>query len=173
MAHNHDWVVGMTRQDEPQRVCASSDNVLKRLPIGKAYQMRRREPSREELRIFLSNFIVSSELPGAVIDIVEIVADDRCNLAGLRDRVARRDAPAKWTCIHYARLPRGRDTSRDCSGLCATAFSEQKCLATSKSFGLDAFDVTMPDQQDLGHVHLRSAHTRALLRQAPLRHPVL
>jgi hypothetical protein len=54
MAHNHDRVVGMTLKGEPQRVCASGHNVLKRLPIGKAYQMRRREPSREELWILLS-----------------------------------------------------------------------------------------------------------------------
>jgi hypothetical protein len=36
MAHNHDCVVAMTLKGEPQRVCASGHNVLKRLPIGKA-----------------------------------------------------------------------------------------------------------------------------------------
>jgi hypothetical protein len=36
MAHNHDRVVAMTLKGEPQRVCAAGDNVLQRLPIGKA-----------------------------------------------------------------------------------------------------------------------------------------
>jgi hypothetical protein len=124
MAHEHHCVLRMAVEDQPKRVCTARNNILKRLPSGKAHQMRGCEPSREELRTFLLHFLVSSELPGAIIDIVEIVSDNRCELAVLCDGVAGRNASFEWACVDHARLPVGGDTPCNGSGLRATTFGQ-------------------------------------------------
>src|SRR5215831_21080933 len=113
--------------------------------------MRRREPRREEIGILVSDFCIGSELPSAVVDVVEIIEDLGLGPARLRDRGAGRHAAAHWTRVDPARLPRRRDASRESICLGATAVSQLQWLATAKPLGVDACDVPVPDQEEFGH----------------------
>src|SRR5262249_16910716 len=83
--------------------------------------MRRREPRREEIGGLVANFRIGAELPGAVVDVVEIIEDLGLGPARLPDRGAGRHAAAHWTRVDPARLPRRRDAPRESICLGATA----------------------------------------------------
>ena len=74
--------------------------------------MRRREPGGEQHRVLRFGVGEGFELPGAVIDIVEILAGFGRDAAGLGDGGRGRDAAAHRTRIDVARPPRAGDALR-------------------------------------------------------------
>src|SRR5580700_10943389 len=152
MADQHDGVVGMTAKDEPQRVGGARCEVLQRFAIRKADEMWRYEPRGEQRWIFAFGFFESLELPGAVVDVGEIIANFRRGAAGLGDGGAGLDAAAHRARIDPARLPGAGNAPRDRLRFVAAARSQVERRPAAKPFRLDAFDVAVADQQDFGHV---------------------
>src|SRR3984957_7670914 len=151
MADQHDGVVGMTAKDKPQRIGGACHEVLQRFAIRKADEMRRGEPRGEQCWILAFGLLKSLQLPGAVVDVCEVVANFRRRAAGLGYGGAGFDATAHRTRIDPARLPGAGNAARD--GLClgAPELGQIERRPTAKSLGLDAFDVAVTDQQDFGH----------------------
>src|SRR5580698_941294 len=114
--------------------------------------MRRCEPGGEQRRIFAFGLVESLELPGAVIDVAEIVANFRRCAAGLGDGGAGLDAAAHRARIDLARLPGAGDAPGHGLRLGTPEFSQIERRPAAKPFRLDAFDVAVADQQDFGHV---------------------
>src|SRR5262245_26969953 len=114
--------------------------------------MRRHKPRREEIGSLVADFGIGAELPGAVVDVVEIIEDLGLGPARPRDRGAGRHAAAHGARIDYARLPGRRDAARECIYFGATAVGQFQWCATAKPLRRDAFDVPVPDQEELGHV---------------------
>ena len=106
---------------------------------------------REQRGVLCLGFGESLELPGAVIDIAEIVAGFRGNAGGSRDRCGGRDAAAHRTGIDVDGPPVRGDALRQRCGLCHSAPGKLQRLAPAEPLRLDAFDMTVPGQDDLGH----------------------
>ena len=73
-------------------------------------------PRREQLRVVSFDLFVSSRLPSAIIDVVELIDDFACNAASFRDGIAGLDAPLHRAGIELERLPTRSDAF--CDGLC-------------------------------------------------------
>ena len=90
------------------------------------------------------------ELPGAVIDVVEVAAHGGgCDAAGARDRFSGLHATAHWTGVDKGGLPGGSDALGDRLRLGVSLRGKLKRLAAAKALRLDAFDMAVTDQQDL------------------------
>src|SRR5215472_2014281 len=74
MADQHDGFVGMARQHHAQRIGCPSGPILQRFPVREPHELRRGEPGREQRRVLRFGLGEDFELPGAVIDIVEVLA---------------------------------------------------------------------------------------------------
>ena len=149
MADQHDGLVGMPRtapgarhwRRAPRRSCNNS-------PFGKTDEMRRRKPCGEQRRILRFGVGEGFELPGAVIDIVEIVAGFGGDAAGFGDGGRGFDAAAHRAGIDAVRPPGAGDALRDRLRLRAAARGEIERLPAAEPLRLDAFDVAVAGQQD-------------------------
>src|SRR5262249_52155707 len=92
MGDEDDSAIRVGFEDETKRVGAAREEMLERLTVRETHQVRSREPGGEQLRVGGFDLVISLELPGAVIDVVEIVENTRFGTAGLPDRRAGRDA---------------------------------------------------------------------------------
>ena len=111
------------------------------------------------------------ELPRAVIDVVEVVANFGGDAAGLGDGGCGFDAAAHRARIDVAWPPGAGDALRDGRSLGAPARREFERLAAAKSLGLDAFDVAVPGQQNFGHA--RRLFPPKPLQDRTAHHPLL
>ena len=124
MADKHDRVVAMTGKNKTQRIGAARRKVLQRFAVGKADQMRRGKPGGEQRRIVCLRLLESLELPGAVVDVVEIIANIGRDTAGFGDSGAGRDAAAQRARVDFGRPPGAGDALGKSGGLVAPAFGE-------------------------------------------------
>ena len=74
MTDQHGGFVGMAREHHAQRIGRPRRQILQRFAVRESHQLRGGEPCREQRCVLCLGFGESLELPGAVIDIVEIVA---------------------------------------------------------------------------------------------------
>jgi hypothetical protein len=70
MPDRDDGLIAMPLDDQPQRVRGPGYEVLQGLATRKANEVRRREPSCEQLWLLGFDLFVGSELPCAIVDIV-------------------------------------------------------------------------------------------------------
>src|SRR5262249_48747334 len=75
MRDKNDGVVGVSSDDETQRVCTPRDQFLERLSIGKSSKGRTSKPDCKPLRLGPLDLLVTLPLPRAVVDIVQVVED--------------------------------------------------------------------------------------------------
>lgn len=149
MADENDRVVSMSRKDEPQCVCGTRDEILKRVSIRKAHQVGRRKPCGKNFRVGLSHFFETLELPRAIVDVVECVEDAGIDIAGLGNRGARRNASLQRASIDDARPPARRDALGNSFCLGSSARGQREVGATAKPLRLDAFDMPMTRKENL------------------------
>src|SRR5436190_16924815 len=150
----------MAGQDHAQRIGRARRQILQRFAVREAHQPWRCEPGREQHAVLRFGLRKSLELPGSVIDVVEVFANF-CRDAGRAcNGCAGGDAAVHRTGINVARPPARRDALRKSVGLGHAARSELQRLAAAKALRLDAFDMTMPGEEDLGHVHIPRTRRR-------------
>jgi hypothetical protein len=145
MTDEDDGVVDVIRENEPQRVGAAGNQVLKRIAAGETQEMRGCKPRGEQPGILGSNFVVTAKLPRPIVDIPEIVEYAGLKLAGLCDRVSGRYASDKGARVNPARPPSRRNAPGDAIRLGTAAFGQRNVGESAKSFGFDAFDVSVAD----------------------------
>jgi hypothetical protein len=101
--------------------------------------------------------------PCAVIDIVEVFDGLRFYLACASNRRARYDAPRKGTRIHACRVPLLRNAARHGESLGVSALGQGQVLPAAKARGVNAFDMAVSNQDDLGQGSVLSVPIQACL----------
>src|SRR5262249_30020705 len=96
--------------------------------------------------------LIHPELPGAVVDIVEIGERRGFDATCCGDRRAGRHTASHWAGIDAPRAPARRGALRDREGLSLSARGERQIFPSAKARGLDALDVTVPGQNDFRHL---------------------
>src|SRR5262249_35973686 len=157
MTDQHDGFIGMAREHHAQRIDRPRRQILQRFAVREAHQLRLGEPCRGQRGVLRLGFDKSFELPGAVIDIVEILAGFCGNAGRPRNRCRSCDAAAHRTGIDVAWSPPCGDALGQHRGLRRSALGELQRLAPAKSLRLDAFDMAVPGQDDFSHRGLFSA----------------
>ena len=145
VADEHNRVVGMARQHEPQGVGRSGRKVLQRFAVREADHMRSSEPRGEECRMLSVSLRERYKLPGTVVEIVEIVTNLDRDAADLGYGICGLYAATHRACVDFARSPATRNALGNGSGLGAPLCGKLERLATAKPFRLDTFDVPMAD----------------------------
>jgi hypothetical protein len=107
MSDSEDGAVVRLRENDAQNIGAACKQVLQGLAIREAYALRRDEPGAEQVGVGRLSFLVAASLPGAIIDVVELIEDTRPELAGFSDRRGRRDAAPCGARINLCRPPAG------------------------------------------------------------------
>jgi hypothetical protein len=110
------------------------------------------KPRSKEQGIFSTCLPEGFELPGAIVEVVEIVASLYGDSTNFSDNFCSLHAATHRTRIDCARLPMGSNAFGDSSGFRASLSGEFKWLAPPKSFGFDALNVPMANEQNFGHV---------------------
>lgn len=151
MTDEDDGVVGVIRENEPQRVGGSSDQILERIAAGESHEMRGCKPGGEQPGILGANFVVTSKLPRPIVDIPEIIEYAVLELADLRDRVTGCYASDKRARVNPGWLPSGRNAPGDAIRLGTAACGQRNVGESAKSLRFDAFDVSVADQENFGH----------------------
>src|SRR4029077_14238197 len=108
--------------------------------------MRDRKPRREQRRILSLCLPEGFELPGSVIEIVEIIANLHCDAANMGDGVCSLNAASHRAGVDCARLPAAGNSLGNRNGLRTSLIGEFKRLATSKPWWLNAFDVPVANK---------------------------
>src|SRR5262249_42765565 len=136
---------------EAQYVGHARHEIRQRLTLRKPHQMRRAEPTLEELWPARTNLFVRVPLPRAVVQIVEIIEDRRLQLTGGTNRRCGLQAAPQWARVdrHGVAL-QGEPLSR---GVClpGTEVRELDVAASAEALRGHSFDVPMPHQDDARH----------------------
>jgi len=148
MANQHDRVLNMSIENEPKCIRGPRNHVLQRFTVRESNQMRGGEPCSEKFWIGFLDFLVAPRLPRAIIDIVEFIDNLGFDATRLGDSIAGFDAPFHWTGIDLDWPPRGRDAPGNGLGFQTSATGQRQISATAKALWLDAFDMTMSEQEN-------------------------
>jgi len=138
----------MSIENQPKHIRRPRDHVLQRFAVRESNQMRGDEPCSEKFWIGFLDFLVAPRLPRAIIDIVEFIDNLGCDATPLGDSMAGLDAPFHWTGIDLDWPPRGGDAPGNGLGFQTSATGQRQISATAKALWLDAFDMTMSDQEN-------------------------
>ena len=151
MSDDDNGFPGVPRHDEAECVRSARSQVLQRFSIGKSHQMRRCKPGVEQHRIRPLNVLVAHEFPRAIVYIVERSECPSLQIAGARDRRAGGNAPRQRARVDMIGLPGSRNALCHRVGLGLPVLRERDIAATAKSFGLDAFDMSVTNENDFSH----------------------
>jgi hypothetical protein len=113
--------------------------------------MRRDEPRGVKLRVRCFDLFVAARLPGAIVDIVEVIECLGFKTAGLGNSGTSGDAPSHWARVDRSRAPSGRDVLGHSVCLGTPAVRQRQIGSSTKSFGCDAFDMAVAGQKNLSH----------------------
>ena len=125
--------------------------------------MRRGVPEPEGVRAPRPDLVVGAHLPGAVVEIHQAVEHRRLHAARRRDlaRRSRRSAAGRWcrspTGFHCAAM---RSAS---ASACARPVGQRQFGAAAKAGGLDALDMAVTGEEELGHAAVRISGRRQLI----------
>src|SRR5580704_2035226 len=114
--------------------------------------MRGREPCVETFAIGCYDFVEGQKLPGAVVDVIELIEHACFDAARLRNRRPGRNAAFERTRVHDAWLPPLRDAFGNRFRLSLTPSGQSEVRPTTKSLWLDPFDMSVTDQKNLRHL---------------------
>src|SRR5215469_13980519 len=108
--------------------------------------MRGRKPRREKHRIVSLCLLESFELPGSVIEIVEVIANLHRDAVDFGNCLCGLHATSHRTRVDCEGLPAAGDALGNGNGLCTSLGGEFERLATSKPCWHDAFHVTVANE---------------------------
>src|SRR5712671_4764197 len=134
-----------------QRRDCASEHILQALATRDRRPMRRPVPGVECLGPFASDLVGGQPLPLAVIDV-----DQTRNRGGGQaqrpsDRFRGRSASAEKTGVEGGGGPARLDATRGRLRLPAAFLGQLQIGAAAKPFGRNAFDVAVPNKNNLGH----------------------
>src|SRR5262245_9216047 len=111
--------------------------------------MRSGEPRREELRIGLPDLVVGPPLPGSIVEVVELIDGLGADSARGGTGSAGRDASHPRAGMDLGRLPTRRNALRECLRLRLPLGGEGQIGAPAEARRLDAFDMSVTNQEHL------------------------
>ncbi len=153
MADEHHGFAGVMFENESERVGRPRDKVLQRFAFGKPDQMRRRAPETKALGVGLLDLVMRAPLPSAVVQIVEVLGDHDAEVAaGARDVFGGRSATPHGAAIDSRGRPVSRNIGCGALGLPPSDLRQVKFDAPSEAFGMNAFDVAVTGQDQLGQL---------------------
>ena len=140
----------MSLKYKTQRIRGSRSQFLQRVAAREAYEVWSCEPGRVKFRFAHLHLRIGPHLPLAIVDVVELFDAGGLNLARAGYRCTGQDTPRKRARIHARWMPLLGDAARDRQRLGFSPFSQRQILPAAKARRMNAFDVTVANQDDLG-----------------------
>src|SRR4029077_4837520 len=123
--------------------------------------MWRCEPRRVKFALGCLHLCKGLHLPAAVVDVVELFDALGLDLAGAGDRRTGEDTPRKRARVHACRAPPLGDAASDRQGLGLSALGQGQVLPAAEAGRMNAFDVAVANQDDLGQCAVLFATIKA------------
>ena len=117
--------------------------------------MRGCGPDRVKRGLRGGHFIMALHPPCAVIDIVKLIEALRLDMACTSNGLSGYNTPRKWTRIDACWVPLLRNAVRYGYGLGVSALGQGQVLPAAKAWGVNAFDMAVTDQENLGQSFTR------------------
>lgn len=149
---HHHGLTRMSVECQTQRIRRSQNHVLERFAAWESHQMRSRKPRGVKFWFGSLHLLVGLHLPVAVIDIVELSDALAFYAACAGNGRTCQDTSRKRTRVDYRRMPFLRYATSNRRSLRLSALSERQILPTAKAGRVDALDMAVAHQDDLGQL---------------------
>src|SRR4029077_14941935 len=130
--------------------------------------MWRCEPRRVKFALSCLHLCKRLHLPAAVVDVVELFDALGLDLAGAGDRRTCEDTPRKRARIDACRLPPLGDAASDRQGLGLSTLGQGQVLPAAKAGRMNALDMAVANQDDLGQGSVLRASIQGLPSRAQI-----
>src|SRR5665213_643540 len=119
-------------------------------------------------RMSRAHFIMRLVLPGAVVEIAQVIDFLAINRTGLCDRTCGIDATLHRARVYHGRPPVTGDTAGGELRFTPPAFREFQIHAAAKARGLNPRDVPVSDQNEAGHLSFEVFSTSPCTRKSAI-----